>query len=457
MFNNNRIFALFLLILVFAAVSAVSAQDFNGTEEFAANDIDGAISIDENKLSQDDNDNLAVANGDDAVSIEENGLDDELVGKQDCDEVLSASPKSFSDLNRLINSNKDKHIYLKYDYTYNSKTDSKFKQGIKITRAVTIHGNGHTLNANEQARIFFVSNGDVVFKDIRFINGYVEYSDKYEINGGAIFGYSTCIGCTFINNYAVNAGAMHNGTARGCTFINNSASYWGGAMYYGSVYDCKFIGNTACYGGALWYCFACNNCLFKDNGASLTGGAVNTAPAVNCRFIHNDAMYGGALYHGSALNCVFEDNIADWGGAVYGAYVSSCKFTNNRADVYGGAIYKGAAVKCTFKNNKAVKGGKDTYKTKSKLATKIVKKSKKVKRAKRVTIAVLKDSALGKVKKAKVFVKINGKTKKVKTNRKGEIKISTKKLPVKKYNVKIKFKGTKNYKKSARSFSLRVK
>ena len=64
---------------------------------------------------------------------------------------------------------------------------------------------------------------------------------------------------------------------------------------------------------------------------------------------------------------------------------------------------------------------------------------------------------MGKIKKVKVFVKINGKTKKVKTNKKGEIKISTKKLPVKKYWVKIKFKGNKNYKKSTRSFSIRVK
>ena len=304
MFNRNRFFILFLLILIFSAISAVGAQDLNGTDEAIANDIDGTISIDENKLSQDDNNDLIANDAADVISTE-NVLDDELVGKQNSGDVLSSGTKSFSDLNKLINSNKDKHIYLKNDYTFNPKTDSKLKQGIKVTRAVTIHGNGHTLDGDGQARIFFVTNDDVVFKNIRFINGNVEYSDKYEINGGAIFGYSTCIGCTFANNYAVNAGAMHNGTARDCTFINNSASYWGGAMYYGSVYDCKFIGNTACYGGALWYCFACSNCLFKDNGASLTGGAVNTAPAVNCRFIHNDAMYGGALYHGSALNCIF--------------------------------------------------------------------------------------------------------------------------------------------------------
>lgn len=465
MFNKNILFALFLLTLVFAAISTVNAQDLNGTDEIMANDIDENIALEKNKLSQEDTDVIAN-DAKEVISIEESMLssEDGLISQQNSD-VLSAGTKSFSDLYKLINSNKCKHIYLKYDYKYNPKTDSKFKLGVPVSKAVTIHGNGHTLDGNHKARIFLVSNDDVVFRNINFINAKVNYygesGDKYYTlkyeNGGAILGYSTCINCKFINNYATNAGAMHNGTAIGCTFINNTASFWGGAMYYGSVYNCKFIGNRADYGGALWYCFACKNCYFKDNFASLTGGAVNTAPAINCKFINNYAMYGGALYEGSALDCVFKGNTADWGGAVYGAKVSSSKFTGNVADRYGGAIFKGAAIKCTFKNNKATKGGKNVYKTKTKLSTAISKKSKKVKRAKRVAIAILKDSAKGKVKNVKVFVKINGKTLKVKTNKKGEIKISTKKLSLKKYKVKIKFKGNKYYKKSAKTFAIKIK
>ena len=475
----KKIFLIGTILLILSCIACASAAE-NGNvvilsevdvpddsfHQFEINTVGGQCDFSEKGCTNDKENfkesyeefHFIQSNDDVDDSIKKSPLTEDIISKQVSEDMLSATTtKSFSDLNKLINSNNNRNIYLNHDYTYNPKTDSKFKYGIKITKAVTIHGNGHTLNGNEKARIFFVKNEKVIFKNINFINGNVDYNDNNEINGGAIFGYSTCINCNFINNYAVNAGAMNEGVAKGCAFINNSAIYWGGAMYYGSVYNCRFIGNVACYGGALWYCFACNNCLFENNFASLWGGAVNTAPAINCRFINNNAMYGGAIYKGSSLNCVFENNSATWGGAAYKTKLNNCKFTDNNAELYGGAVFKGCAIKCIYKNNIAEKGGNNKYKVASKLATKIYKKSKIVKRGSKSTIAVIKDSTKYKIKKIRVYVKINGKTIKVKTNKKGEIKLSTKKLFKRSYTVQIKFKGNKYYKKSISKFNILIK
>ena len=43
-------------------------------------------------------------------------------------------------------SNNDSDIYLKSEYKYNSTSDTDFKNGIRIEREVTIHGNGHTID-----------------------------------------------------------------------------------------------------------------------------------------------------------------------------------------------------------------------------------------------------------------------------------------------------------------------
>jgi hypothetical protein len=438
MSTKRYLLIVLLCTAIIFSISAASANDLNatGSDEMAiGNDYDDVISAGD--------EDLQAACEEDAISLSDEDLEKQPLS----DEVKSAGTKTFTDLNKLINGNKNRKIYLNNDYTYDSKTDSKFKYGIKITRSVTIYGNGHTISGNEKARIFFVSHHNVVFRNINFINGNVDYNDN-QINGGAIYGDCTCYNCNFINNYAVNAGAMDQGTAINCKFINNSASYWGGAAYYISAYNCKFEGNSACYGGALWYCFAAKNCEFTNNFASLYGGAANTIPAVNCKFVNNEAMYGGALNSGTAVNCVFIDNEADYGGATYGTDVNNCRFTDNYASNYGGAMYKGSVIKSTFKYNTAKKAGNNVYKTKSKLESTIsLKKSLDLVRGSKYVIATLKDSTKTPIKKAKVYIKVNGKTKKVKTNSKGQVIMSVKGI-AKGSDIKLVFKGNKNYKKS---------
>ena len=291
--------------------------------------------------------------------------------------------KSFFDLNVLINNNTDSDIYLNSNYTFDLMSDSDFKDGVVIGRAVTVHGNGFTISGDNAARIFTVTNSNVVFKDIVFVNG------KTSVNGGAIDGECTVVNCTFNSNSAECGGAMYKGSAVNCTFINNGANYCGGAMYFGSAVNCTFIGNFAItygnsYGGAMDECSAVN-CTFKDNKGQC--GIFSRSTAINCTFDSNSASYGGAIYGGFAVNCTFRNNKAKYdggamcgngytatncqfinntannGGATYQITANNCQFINNTASEYGGAMYEGTANNCIFKDNKAGISGDNTYNT----------------------------------------------------------------------------------------------
>ena len=271
---------------------------------------------------------------------------------------------SFISLNNIINGNTNSTIYLSHNYTYNASTDENFKNGIVISRNLTIYGNGVTIDGSKTARIFNVTNStfNVKFYNINFING------KTDNNGGAIYG-GNAYDSTFTNNKAnQDGGAIYQGNATNCTFSNNNAKY-GGSIYQGNATNCTFNENRALedgYGGAL---FSSNayNCLFTKNTASIKGGAIHGGNAYNCTFNENRALengYGGAIYQGNAYNCTFNKNKADsykfdegCGGAI--AYVNAynCTFTQNYARYMGGAIFLGHAYNCTFNGNNATKSG----------------------------------------------------------------------------------------------------
>ena len=182
--------------------------------------------------------------------------------------------KSFAELETLIEES-GSDVYLDDDYAFDPLSDI-ITGGIGIGHAVTIHGNGHTINAINVNRIFRVyvldeDNNDVVFKDIVFVNG-----NSVGGFGGAIYigsGDCSAVNCTFINNTAENGGAMYGGSAVNCTFVNNSAVYpemdfgYGGAMFGGSAVNCTFVGNSAEAAGGAMYGGSAENCIFKGNTA----------------------------------------------------------------------------------------------------------------------------------------------------------------------------------------------
>lgn len=339
-------FILSILLVLFLVVPSVSAAD-NSTEDI--------IGID----------------GSDSVNVVES--------INEFNETLTASPKSFSDLNNLING-ESSNIYLDSDYRYNPTSDSQFAKGIVLSRSINIYGQGHTIDGNNQARIFNAS-AYVSFNNVHFINA---NSDR----GSAIIGSNYAVTDSyFTNNHAtLSGGAMAGGFASNCVFESNSAVSFGGAIYQGSADECTFISNSASEGGAINEVYATNSkfesntadknggamygssasqCTFIKNSAKEFSGAVFNAYVVDCTFINNTAKNAGALGGGSnsAQNCIFTGNYATYGGAVYGYSILNSQFRQNHA-TKGGAIYTGSASNCIFEKNYATEDGGallDTY------------------------------------------------------------------------------------------------
>ena len=262
---------------------------------------------------------------------------------------------TFTELNTIINGNTNSTIYLSGNFKFDSSLDNDFKNGIPISRNLTIYGNGATIDGNNIARIFNVTdpNLNVNFYDINFING--NTLDE----GGAIY-QGNAYNCTFTGNNAENkGGSIYNGNAYNCTFTKNKA-FEGGAIYLGTATDCEFIKNEAATGGAICRGNATNS-IFTENKASAYGGAIQFGNANGSIFKNNKAeRYSGALHHGNAYNCTFTNNTAKFAGAINGGNATNCTFTNNNA-TNGGAMHEGNATNCTFTNNKAIDDGGAMY------------------------------------------------------------------------------------------------
>ena len=269
----KRIYLVALILLVLLSVSAVSAADDS------ANNIIG-----------EDNDVIAL---DEAIDDDESNVD--VLGENENAALNAGEPGTFTDLNKLINEDyaSNDTIRLGSNYTYTS-TDSALIHGIPIGRAVTIDGNGYTIDGNHLARIFNVGvNDNVKFMNINFINGNAT-GEGTEIYAGAIYNYfnDKCIAenCNFTNNSAVYGGALFRVNASNCNFTANSATGDGGAMCDGSAVGCTFSGNSAInYGGAMCDGSAVG-CTFSGNSATQYGGAMDDGSAENCTFVGNSAM-----------------------------------------------------------------------------------------------------------------------------------------------------------------------
>jgi len=330
MINKRKLLVLLLFsIILMSSISLISAADSNMTDVQTADD--EKIEVEQSDSNQDE--------------IQESDSSDE--------KISAGNPKSFSELNRTINNNMDSLIVLDDDYSYNGDTDSAFLMGITINRAVTIDGNGHTIDGcSNSAKGFRAYNYDILFKNIKFVN--LGKTTNYDYYGGAIYGSS------------------YNGIvkAQNCEFIG-CQGYQGGALYYVSADNCTFRDCKCAYvyqrGGAAMYSGIATNCFFENNGESSSNGVMDGGTAINCTFKNNRGSDSGALYGGTAINCTFIGNRAYSGGAIggYDWKAFNCTFINNTA-TYGGAVYanqyssgtrRGYAVDCHFENNTASYGG----------------------------------------------------------------------------------------------------
>ena len=293
MIKRKHIFLLLVILISMLCISAVSAAD----------DASGEIISTDNGIALDEGINDALSSNDDELILDDNN-DDGLVDSGKAKSALAEGETTTGSFTDLYNDIKYKsEVTLRRDYKFNGTEvdDSDFINGITISSAVTIDGDGHTIDGNHLARIFF-ANDEVVFKNINFKNG----------------------------NTTENGGAIYKGTAYNCNFTDNTAYIHGGAIYYTTAYNCNFTGNTAEKGG----------------------GAMFEGTAYNCSFSGNTAMIGGAMYYGTAYNCNFTGNTAYiHGGAIYYTTAYNCNFTGNTAEKGGGAMFEGTSVLCTFENN----------------------------------------------------------------------------------------------------------
>ena len=262
---KKGLFILCLLVCALFTISSISASD----------------------LAESDMDELTAA--DDTQVIEENN--DEIIGESD--------NGTFQALQDKINNAEGSTITLENDYEYD---DFNNGNGIYITRELTIDGRGHKIDGKSASKIFIVT-GNVVLKNITFMNGKTEGMDASNPPyGGAIYnkeGNLTIINCVFKNCTATSGGAICNNmncSIISCNFTECTGNS-GGAINNGgniNVVSCNF---TCCestqHGGAFY-------------ATSTSESSISSSNFISCIATRN----GGAIYNNEHINingCLFQD------------------------------------------------------------------------------------------------------------------------------------------------------
>ena len=366
--DNKSIMIFCLLILLFVGINSIYASDINSTQKITSTTdsfIDTA-SIEKNDLSVSTNNNL--------LKQTENNKTNNILN--DNNEKLGATEYTFQDLENKINATSEgSELNLTSDDIYKN-TNSYSADGIKITKNITINGNGATIDGNNLGRIFNITSDHVILKNITFINGYAD-------RGSAVYANTkiTIYDCKFENNNAsIHGGAIDGGNhviidVYNSIFINNICIENGGAINGQTIhiYNSRFMKNSARNGGAIngLVFVSVDNSTFTDNIATGDGGAVAGVMSVtstNSNYTNNTAnLYGGALYgylSVAASNSIFENNTVKThdGGAVRGGTVQidKSKFVKNTAEEHGGAVYGQNSVtilNSNFADNTAKNGG----------------------------------------------------------------------------------------------------
>ena len=359
--------------------------------------------------------NETLANVDDVQTFELNNDSQDI--------LVAADDGTFTDLqNKIYDASEGSTITLDRDYAYD---DGFSASGIKITKDLTIDGNGHTIDGKSKSRIFMVlfglvENNKVTLNNINFVNGNTNYY------GGAILNFAnlTVNNCKFTNNYAYYCGGAINSVGyldcKNSNFDKNTADGDGGAVFtlsfdqsvkfYLNRYPDRVIDENLSFINPFSLDFSFNyltdrisNCVFNNNVAKGRGGgavyAFSNIDVSSSTFTSNTAgENGGAVFANKELyikNSKFTSNkVSKFGGAVYfkchessghydsnGKWVSEVKyfdnliqtstFTKNSASK-GGAIYGfttsssdkthcAIVVSCTFTDNVASTSGRDVY------------------------------------------------------------------------------------------------
>ena len=322
---KRKFLILLCLILFIVSIAGVSAtEDVNQIVDDGANDLVSNVDILSVSAVEDVNQTI----DDDALSVSE-----------DVDVISAKDDGTFTALQKKIDEAVEgSEINLENDYR------SGEYEGMSITKSLTINGNGHTIDAQNNGYIFDIESDNVVLKNINFINAHLIYQIPTKGYGAAV------------NIHA------NNTIIQDCNFRNNSIQLSIGKAYGGAI---SGNGNLTIINSI----FESNN-IFADTdsfgGAVCCSGDLNL---LNSRFISNSAGgtggYGAAVYcrgHLVVNDCSFEDNIlTSWdsgeGGAIYcdgDADIVNSSFISNRGPYLiggrGGAISLNGAVNISDSN-----------------------------------------------------------------------------------------------------------
>ena len=363
-----------MISILLCSVQAIAAADIsdanddifdlsNDIETVEVDSVNEAPIVSEEAVAEDSE--VLAAPSEESVPEES-----EVLAAPSSEEVLAAEPDgNFSALQAKINSapGNNPTITLDRNYVYNSSSssDRQLITGIKITRSITIDGNGSTIDGKSLARLFNITGSSsqgitVTLKNLNFVNGMAQSSGGNSY-GGAIYAYMgsnnhprpirlTIDNCTFKNNTATMGSDARRGGAiyynfrpnnrdysradliiKNSSFENNSA-YSGGAIYATklSIIDSNFTGNKAVNGSAI---YTSNSDYGSTKSISNTRILENQANSNNLTLERIDYTTSGyppqTYFHKFEANFTGNDNL------INGIYSSSGTISMTKVTYWG--------------------------------------------------------------------------------------------------------------------------
>ncbi|WP_407415538.1 C1 family peptidase [Methanobrevibacter sp.] len=326
---------------------------------------------------------------------------DDIISDDGQNDIYLASEDSFTKLADEIK-NADDVLDLTHDYIFYNETD--IKGGITIDKEdFVLNGNGHTIDGNNQSRIFTIFADNVTLKNLILING---YSNFY----GAILTFNTLTldNVTFINNYASEDGGavgVDDATLNinNSKFIDNYANT-GSSIYAeegevnicntyisskifskfgqifldaaeGNIENSIFSNIVSDYAPAVYSieseALSVINSKFINLTASISAGAIGVKEVEeiyinNCEFINTTSSNNAGAILADIIgeecgdgdvtisNSIFKNVSSGFGGAYmqYGGnlVVDNSEFINNHAEYNGGSIYLSFVDNCEIDN-----------------------------------------------------------------------------------------------------------
>ncbi|SDA64423.1 C1 family peptidase [Methanobrevibacter millerae] len=319
-------------------------------------------------------------------------ISEEIISNDAQEDIYMVDEASFTDLADEIE-NAGMTLDLTRDYAFNNATDNN--TGIVIAKDnFVLNGNGRTIDAKNQSRIFNITANNVTLSNLVLTGGNAEkggaiyaagslilnnvtFSDNYASKqGGAVGLYGdvtlNCNDSLFIDNYA-DAGSsifvekgklnIYNSDLSSNVFNRYSqiVAFKNSIIYVENV---TFSNSSSSYAAALFFknvkSATIRNSKFINLNANLTAGAVGLRNGgelyiENCEFTNTTSTNnGGAVFadiigedesdgNVTLIDSVFRDTYSGFGGAYVqlgGKFLlSNSEFINSHATFNGGAVY----------------------------------------------------------------------------------------------------------------------